>query len=84
MAKFIEKLRPIMTNQNALILIAKIEKSNYKPSDFERSFLLHLGSLCRTPQKVSVKQGKALEDIYRRSQGHNTKLYSRLIKPRRS
>ena len=71
-----------MLNKDALILLDAIEKAiqagTFKPTLDEKGFILKMGSVARTPQRITDKEGKWLEAIYRMSQGHNKKRYSRI------
>ncbi len=71
-----------MLNKDALALLTEIEKGiqakKFKPTIVERDFILKMGSQCRTPQRITDKQGKWLEGIYRISQGHQAKRWSRI------
>lgn len=71
-----------MTNQEALILIDSITKSNYKPTIGEKNFIISLGSQCRTPQRITKKQWEWVQAIYRQSQGAYSKRFSRIERVR--
>ena len=71
-----------MTNQSALILISEIEKSPSNLNSWELDFVSKIKFLLITPQRISEKQGKVLSELYRKSQGHYTKSYSRIIRRR--
>jgi len=71
-----------MTNQSALILISEIEKSPSNLNSWELDFVSKIKFLLITPQKISPKQARCLENIYAKSQGHYTKSYSRIIRRR--
>lgn len=70
-----------MINEDVLVLLTEIDKAvqsgYFKPTFQEKGFILKIGSIARTPQRISEKQGKWLEEIYRASQGHYKKNYRR-------
>ena len=73
-----------MTNSEVLIILSEIEKAMYsrefKATLQEKAFILSAGSICRTPQRLSVRQGEWLQAIYRISQGHYAKKWSKYDK----
>ena len=71
-----------MKNTDALTLIAEIEKSPSNLNSWELDFVSKIKFLLITPQRISEKQGKVLNELYRKSQGHYTKSYSRIIRRR--
>ena len=75
-----------MLNKDALALLSEIEKAmasgKYKPIGTERDFLLKIGSVARTPQKITLRQGEYLQGLYRASQGHYQKRWSRIERAR--
>ena len=63
----------MLPNEDVLTLLEEIEKSGYEKSDFERRFLLNIGTQCRTPQKLSPNQIKYLKQIHKRAMGQYVK-----------
>ena len=75
-----------MLNKDALALLSEIEKAmtsgKFKATLQEKAFILSAGSICRTPQRLSVRQGEWLQAIYRMSQGAYAKRWSRIERAR--
>ena len=59
----------MLTNQSALILISAIEKSPSNLNSWELDFVSKIKFLLITPQKISPKQAKCLENIYKTAMG---------------
>ncbi len=59
-----------MLNSSAKILIAEIEKSGKRLNDYELGFFYSIKTLTNKGSNLSDKQGKSLEKLYARSQGH--------------
>lgn len=60
-----------MTHREAVALLDEIHKNHdFRPTEFERKFLEDLSFYSTFGNiKVSEKQGKVLQGIYRKSQG---------------
>jgi len=75
-----------MTNTDVLALLTEIEAAirtgKFKPTVVEKNFILQAGSICRTPQRLSVKQGEWIQAIYCISQGAYQKRWSRIERVR--
>jgi hypothetical protein len=71
-----------MTNQDARALLSEINRSKIKPGDFKFKFLRSIALILDTPQRLTDKQAKVLQEIYRESQGAYDKRYSRVERVR--
>ena len=67
-----------MTSQEARVLLSEIDRSKIKAGDFAFGFLRSIAMILDTPQKLTEKQAKVLSEIYRASQGHYQKRWSRI------
>ncbi len=59
-----------MLNSSAKILITEIEKSCKHLNDYELGFFYNIKTLTNRGNNLSDKQGKSLEKLYAKSQGH--------------
>ena len=71
-----------MTNQEARVLLSEINRSKIRPGDFKFKFLRSITLILDTPQRLTDRQAKVLQEIYRESQGHMAKSWSRIERVR--
>lgn len=65
-----------MQSSEALILVQYIRQGRISKDRI--SFVESIERWARSGKKLTPKQSYVLQDIYRRSQGHNERLYSRV------
>jgi hypothetical protein len=71
-----------MTCHDASVLLIEIKKAmdqKFKPTPKDMGVMEGIVDRIKQHRPISEKQGWALQEIYRRSQGHGQKLYSRVV-----
>jgi hypothetical protein len=71
-----------MTTHDAACLLAEIRKTmdgNFKLSEKDASVCKNIVARMKRRQPLSDAQAWALLELYRRSQGHYNRLYSRIV-----
>lgn len=71
-----------MIHHDAAILLIEIKKAmnnGFKATPKDVSVMQNIVARMKYKQGLSEKQSWALQEIYRRSQGHNKKLYTKVI-----